>query len=107
MAAKSRGWAVSSAVEHCFHTAGATGSIPVPPTIQASRVFQQDPPKTTKSLNFRDLPTQSVASRPLTAKHEQGPTETRIRAAKPAEKPDNVFDERGLFMLVTPSGGRL
>ncbi len=26
--------AVSSAVEHCFHTAGATGSIPVPPTIQ-------------------------------------------------------------------------
>src|ERR1700683_589260 len=24
--------AVSSAVEHCFHTAGATGSIPVPPT---------------------------------------------------------------------------
>ena len=27
-------WAVSSAVEHCFHTAGATGSIPVPPTIQ-------------------------------------------------------------------------
>ena len=26
--------AVSSAVEHCFHTAGVTGSIPVPPTIQ-------------------------------------------------------------------------
>ena len=26
------GWAVSSAVEHCFHTAGVTGSIPVPPT---------------------------------------------------------------------------
>ncbi len=25
--------AVSSAVEHCFHTAGVTGSIPVPPTI--------------------------------------------------------------------------
>ena len=25
-------WAVSSAVEHCFHTAGVTGSIPVPPT---------------------------------------------------------------------------
>ncbi len=24
--------AVSSAVEHCFHTAGVTGSIPVPPT---------------------------------------------------------------------------
>lgn len=25
--------AVSSAVEHCFHTAGVTGSSPVPPTI--------------------------------------------------------------------------
>ncbi|CAG9258667.1 hypothetical protein BCEP4_2040020 [Burkholderia cepacia] len=25
-------WAVSSAVEHCLHTAGVTGSIPVPPT---------------------------------------------------------------------------
>jgi hypothetical protein len=24
---------VSSAVEHCLHTAGVTGSIPVPPTI--------------------------------------------------------------------------
>ncbi len=28
--------AVSSAVEHCLHTAGVTGSIPVPPTIPAS-----------------------------------------------------------------------
>ena len=28
----SSSWAVSSAVEHCFHTAGVTGSIPVPPT---------------------------------------------------------------------------
>src|SRR5580658_7668646 len=26
--------AVSSAVEHCFHTAGVTGSIPVPPTTE-------------------------------------------------------------------------
>ena len=26
--------AVSSAVEHCLHTAGVTGSIPVPPTIE-------------------------------------------------------------------------
>ena len=33
--------------------------------------------------------------------------ETRIRAAKPAEKPYKLFDEPGLFMLVTPSGGRL
>ena len=34
-------------------------------------------------------------------------TESRIRAAKPAERPYKVFDERGLFMLVTPPGGRL
>jgi integrase len=34
-------------------------------------------------------------------------TETRIRAAKPAEKPYKLFDERGLFMLVTRAGGRL
>ncbi|MGH8296524.1 MAG: tyrosine-type recombinase/integrase [Steroidobacteraceae bacterium] len=33
--------------------------------------------------------------------------ETRIRAAKPAEKPYKLFDERGLFLLVTPAGGRL
>lgn len=33
--------------------------------------------------------------------------ETRIRAAKPAEKPYKLFDERGLFLLVTPTGGRL
>lgn len=34
-------------------------------------------------------------------------TETRIRAAKPIEKPYKLFDERGLFMLVTPPSGRL
>ena len=33
--------------------------------------------------------------------------ETRIRAAKPAERPYKLFDERGLFLLVTPAGGRL
>ena len=32
---------------------------------------------------------------------------SRIRAVKPAEKPYKLFDERGLFMLVTPTGGRL
>jgi hypothetical protein len=31
--------AVSSAVEHCFHTAGVTGSIPVPPTTQRRSVL--------------------------------------------------------------------
>ena len=34
-------------------------------------------------------------------------TEMRVRAAKPAEKPYKLFDERGLFMLVTTAGGRL
>jgi integrase len=33
--------------------------------------------------------------------------ESRIRASKPREKPYKLFDERGLFMLLTPSGGRL
>src|SRR6266403_224232 len=33
--------------------------------------------------------------------------EARIRASRPKEKPYKLFDERGLFMLVTPSGGRL
>ena len=34
-------------------------------------------------------------------------SESRIRAAKPAAKPYKLFDERGLFLLVTPAGGRL
>src|SRR3954454_2208544 len=34
-------------------------------------------------------------------------TEMRVRGAKPAEKPYKLFDERGLFMLVTTAGGRL
>jgi integrase len=34
-------------------------------------------------------------------------TELRVKAAKPAEKPYKLFDERGLFMLVTPARGRL
>jgi hypothetical protein len=29
-------------------------------------------------------------------------TEVQIRAAKPREKPYKLFDERGLFLLVTP-----
>lgn len=33
--------------------------------------------------------------------------EARIRAAKPAGKPYKLFDERGLFLLVTLAGGRL
>jgi len=34
-------------------------------------------------------------------------TETRIRAARASDRPYKLFDERGLFMLVTPPGGRL
>ena len=33
--------------------------------------------------------------------------EARIRASKPKEKPYKVFDERGLFLLVSPTGSRL
>jgi hypothetical protein len=34
-------------------------------------------------------------------------TELRVKAAKPGEKPYKLFDQRGLFVLVTPAGGRL
>jgi len=34
-------------------------------------------------------------------------SETKIRAAKLKERPYKLFDKRGLFLLVTPSGGRL
>jgi hypothetical protein len=35
-----------------------------------------------------------------------GLTDTTIRNAKPAAKPVKLFDERGLFLLVTPAGGK-
>ena len=34
-------------------------------------------------------------------------SETKIRAAKLKERPYKLFDKRGLFLLVTPTGGRL
>lgn len=34
-------------------------------------------------------------------------TDTFIRAAKPTEKPRKLFDQKGLYLLVMPSGGRL
>lgn len=34
-------------------------------------------------------------------------TDSTVKSAKPGEKPQKFFDERGLFLLVTPSGGRL
>ena len=33
-------------------------------------------------------------------------TDIAIRKAKPGEKPVKMFDERGLFLLITPSGGK-
>jgi integrase len=33
-------------------------------------------------------------------------TDTTIRNTKPGEKPAKLFDERGLFLLVTPAGGK-
>ena len=33
-------------------------------------------------------------------------TDTAIRNAKPTGKPFKLFDDRGLFLLVTPSGGK-
>jgi integrase len=33
-------------------------------------------------------------------------TDTTIRNAKPGDKPVKLFDERGLFLIVTPSGGK-
>jgi hypothetical protein len=34
-------------------------------------------------------------------------SDTKVRAAKPTEKPYKLYDERGLFLFVTPTGGRL
>lgn len=33
-------------------------------------------------------------------------TDTAVRNAKPGDKPFKLFDERGLFLLVTPAGGK-
>lgn len=33
-------------------------------------------------------------------------TDTTVRTAKPGEKPAKLFDERGLFLLLTPAGGK-
>lgn len=33
-------------------------------------------------------------------------TDTAIKAAKPASKPQKLYDEGGLFLLIAPSGGR-
>ena len=33
-------------------------------------------------------------------------TDTAVRNAKPGAKPAKLFDERGLFLIVTPAGGK-
>ena len=33
-------------------------------------------------------------------------TDTAVRNAKPGEKPVKIYDERGLFLIVTPAGGK-
>jgi integrase len=33
-------------------------------------------------------------------------TDTAVRNAKPGDKPAKMFDERGLFLIVTPTGGK-
>jgi Arm DNA-binding domain len=33
-------------------------------------------------------------------------SDTKIRGAKPRAKPFKLYDEEGLFLIVTPSGGR-
>ena len=33
-------------------------------------------------------------------------TDTAIRKAKPADKPVRLYDERGLYLEITPSGGK-
>jgi len=34
-------------------------------------------------------------------------SDTAIRKARPAEKPYKLPDEKGLYLLVTPAGGKL
>jgi hypothetical protein len=34
-------------------------------------------------------------------------SDTRVRGAKPRDRAYKLYDERGLFLFVTPTGGRL
>ncbi len=34
-------------------------------------------------------------------------TDAAARAAKPADKPRKIADERGLYLLVTPAGSKI
>lgn len=33
-------------------------------------------------------------------------TDTPIRSSRPGPKPVKLFDERGLFLIITPAGGK-
>jgi hypothetical protein len=44
---------------------------------------------------------------PISEAHQMALTDTEIRRSKPAEKPYKLSDSGGLYLLVTPSGGRL
>ena len=64
--------AVSSAVEHCLHTAGVTGSKPV------SRTRIPKPLKTTFSRAFSHLVQQAQKMRTLSGRSAQGPAHQRM-----------------------------
>lgn len=34
-------------------------------------------------------------------------TDAKVRNARPQEKPYKLYDERGLFLLIAPEGGKL
>jgi hypothetical protein len=40
-------------------------------------------------------------------KPRRGLTDTIIRTARPREKPYKMADEKGMFLCVTPTGGKL
>jgi hypothetical protein len=77
--------AVSSAVEHCFHTAGATGSIPVPPTskIKDLGANGSDFSGTIWKRIWNYLPADTPI-RPDTRIHTSPPRGRRIRPPAPA-----------------------
>jgi hypothetical protein len=67
-------WAVSSAVEHCFHTAGATGSIPVPPTRNQRLTSGSPPPSSSgqwvpRNQTAAGHPRRSFRARTISAPH--------------------------------------
>jgi hypothetical protein len=52
----------------------------------------------TVALTLTDLSSDGVTVMSL--------TDTAIRAAKPGKKPVKIADEKGLYLLIRPSGGK-